>query len=164
MSSWEERVNAETVWICVLCWIPTCIELVAPSQTFSESLFAGQISFSSVMVDEAVLLEIMRPDILRTKSEFQIKISIICSCKLKRLCLFRMLVLDCLADVTSYLCASRIRLHFEPSSRFQSSPHGRVSNSHCEYLLSICFGVLKSACLVDQVLSLIHWTRLALKR
>ena len=59
MGSREERVNAESIRVCMFHGIPITNELEAFLKIVSQALFAREITLSLVVIDKAVLLQVV---------------------------------------------------------------------------------------------------------
>jgi len=73
MCPWVESFDPMAERITLLHWVPICHELMVCLQTFIEACLAREVTFSSIVIDETRLLQIVVVNILRAQTEFQVE-------------------------------------------------------------------------------------------
>lgn len=76
MGTREERFWTKALRVTVLHWIPACVSMIAPQQTFRQARLACQVSFTSILIHETAIFQIIMISVLCTQYELKIYVSI----------------------------------------------------------------------------------------
>lgn len=134
MRAGKERLRAEAFGITVLHWIPAGSVLISTHEAFLQSRFAGKVTLTSILVEDAAFFKILMISVLSAQHKLEvdilIKLSIHCTLIANHsFCAWA-------ARVSCNLLQVFVALDFDPAASTQSPAHRRIPNLNTEVLFA----------------------------